>query len=184
MRIRLRLFVCSVVLGIVLVSSAQVKTACQTSTLPSGAQVLLDRKYADGRLKDVSDLGADDQRLWVTAHPKDCPGIAIGHFETADQLSYAILLVPKSESSHGYKIVVLAKVAADDRYVDRVLDQNAQASDSGMVISTAPRGSYSDFEGTTSVHLKVDAVNVEWIEKGAVVYYWEHGKYRTIQTSD
>ena len=147
--------------------------------------MLLDQKYADWRPKELSDLGADDKQLWVAAHPKDCPGIAIGHFERADQLSFALLLVPKSESGHGYRIVVLATTAADDRYVDRVLDHiDAQTSNSGMVISTAPRGSYSDFEDTTSVHLKVDAVNVEWIEKGAVLYYWEHGRYRTIQTSD
>jgi hypothetical protein len=133
----------------------------------------------------VSNLGPDDKQLWLKAHPKDCPGIAIGHFEKPDQLAYAVLLVPKSQSSHGYRIVVLSKVATDDSYAARVLDQaDTQDSDSGMVISTAPRGSYSDFERTTSVRVKLDAVNVEWIEKGAVLYYWAHGKYSTLQTSD
>jgi hypothetical protein len=182
---RLHLLVCAVILVMVPISSGQGKDTCRTSSLPSGAQVLLDRQYGDWRSKRVSDLGPDDKQLWLKAHPKDCPGIAIGHFEKPDQLAYAVLLVPKSQSSHGYRIVVLSEVATDDSYAARVLDQgDAQDSDSGMVISTAPRGSYSDFERTTSVQVKLDAVNVEWIEKGAVLYYWAHGKYRTLQTSD
>ena len=181
---RLHLLVCAFILVMVSISSGQGKDTCRTSSL-SGVQVLLDRQYGDWRPKRVSDLGPDDKQLWLKAHTKDCPGIAIGHFERPDQLAYAVLLLPKSQSSHGYRIVVLSKVATDDGYAARVLDQgDTQDSDSGMVISTAPRGSYSNFEKTTSVQVKVDAVNVEWIEKGAVLYYWAHGKYRTLQTSD
>ena len=182
---RLHLLVCAVILAMVPVSSGQGKDACQISSLPSGAQVLLDRQYGDWRSKRASDLGPDDKQLWSKAHPKDCPGIAIGHFEKPDQLAYAVLLVPKLQSSHGYRIVVLSKVATGDSYTARVLDQgDTQDSDSGMVISAAPRGSYSDFERTTAVQVKLDAVNVEWIEKAAVLHYWAHGEYRTLQTSD
>jgi len=42
----------------------------------------------------------------------------------------------------------------------------------------------SDFGDTKSVHLKVDGINVEWLEKSSVLYYWSNGKYQTIQTSD
>ena len=182
---RPHLLVCAVILVMVPISSGQGKDTCRTSSLPSGAQVLLDRQYGDWRSKRASDLGPDDKQLWLKAHPKDCPGIAIGHFEKPDQLAYAVLLVPKLQSSHGYRIVVLSKVATGDSYAARVLDQgDTQDSDSGMVISAAPRGSYSDFERTTAVQVKLDAVNVEWIEKAAVLYYWAHGEYRTLQTSD
>ena len=182
---RPHLLVCAVILVMAPISSGQGKDACRISSLPSGSRVLLDRQYGDWRPKRVSDLGPDDKQLWLKAHPKDCPGIAIGHFEKPDQLAYAVLLVPKLQSSHGYRIVVLSKVATDDSYAAKVLDQgDTQDSDSGMVISATPRGSYSDFERTKSVQVKLDAVNVEWIEKGAVLYYWAHGKYRTLQTSD
>ncbi len=184
MRVWFHLTICSLVFAIVPISSGQEKGPCHTSSLPSAAQLLLDTQYGDWTPKRVSDLGPDDKQLWLKAHSRDCPGIAIGHFEKPDQLAYAMLLVPKSQSGHGYRIVVLAKVAADDNYAARVLDQGDTDSDSGMVISTASRGSYSDFERTTSVQVKLDVVNVEWIEKGAVLYYFEHGKYRTLQTSD
>ena len=182
---RLHLLVCAAILAVVPVSSGQGKDTCRTSSLPSRAQVRLNRQYGDWRSKLVSDLGPEDKQLWLKAHPRDCPGIAIGRFEKPDELVYAVLLVPKLQSSHGYRTIVLSKVATDDSHVARVLDQSdTQDSDSGMVISTAPRGSYSDFERTTSVQVKLDAVNVEWIEKAAVLYYWAHGKYRTLQTSD
>ena len=53
-----------------------------------------------------------------------------------------------------------------------------------MVISRIEAGKYSDFEHTKSVTIMLDAINVEWIEKAAVLYYWTHGRYRTLQTSD
>ncbi len=182
---RLHLLVSVVILVLLPISSGQVRNSCRTESLPSPVQQLLESKYGNWRPKNVSDLGADDKQLWVKAHPKDCPGIAIGHFEEPDSLAYALLLVPKSELNKGYKIIAVSKLATGDTYAVRLLEANAQAdSSSGLVISKAPSGSYSDFEDTGSVQLKLDAVNVEWIEKAAVLYYWSHGEYHTIQTSD
>ena len=166
-------------------SLAQVPNYCNDKGLPSDARLLVAKKFPDWRIKRVSDLGADDQQFWLKAHPKECPGIAVGHFEELDRLSYGLLLVPKSEGDRGYKIVVLSKVAKADAYSLRLLDHSeGQYSGSGLVISKVAPGAYSDFEETKSLRLKLDAVNVEWIEKAGVVYYWSLGKYRTIQTSD
>ena len=185
MCVRLHQLAVFFILALVPLSLAQVKNSCRTSSLPSAAQALLDRKYGDWRPKAISDLGADDREFWVEAHPRDCPGIALGHFEEPDRLAYAVLLVPKSELNHGYKMIVLSKLPTGDTYAARLLDQaDGEYSNSGLAISTAPRGSYSDFEDTTSVRLRLDAVNAEWIGKGAVLYYWMHGKYQTLQTSD
>lgn len=184
-RARLQLLVCAVVFVIVTVCSGQLKNSCRTSSLPSGAKALLDTEYGDWRTKDVSDLGADDEGLWMKAHPKECPGIAVGHFEEANRISYAVLLVPKSELKHGYKIIILGKSPTGDVYTARLLDQaGGEYSSSGLVISRVPPGKYSDFEDTASVRAKVDALNVEWIEKAGVLYYWANGKYHKIQTSD
>ena len=185
MNVRCHLLACASILAIVPFFFGQAKDTCRAANLPPGAQVLLNTKYEGWRPKRVSDLGPDDKQLWLKAHPKDCPGIAIGHFENPGQLAYALLLVPKSQSSHGYRIIVIGKTATDAGYAVRVLDHSdTQDSDSGMVVSTARGGSYSDFERTASLKLKLDSVNVEWIEKGAVLYYWTHGQYRTLQTSD
>lgn len=182
MRARLHLLVCAVILLFVPASSSQLKHTCGTNLAP-GAKVLLDSKYADWRPKDVSDLGADDKELWLKAHPKDCPGIAIGQFEKAGRLSYAVLLVPKSKLKQGYKILVLTPTA--NAYAARLLDHaDSGYSSSGLVLFKLPPGTYADFEQTASVRVKHDAINVEWIEKASVLYYWANGKFLTIQPSD
>lgn len=89
-------------------SSSSQTGVCSTTRLPSGASELLSEKFPLWRAKQISDLEEDDRQLWLKAHPKDCPGIAVGHFESPDQLAYAILLVPKAKSSSGDKIVVLS----------------------------------------------------------------------------
>jgi hypothetical protein len=72
--------------------------------------VLVNKKFPGWRVKATSDLEAYDKELWVKEHPKECPGIAVGHFEDPNQVAYGILLVPNSAAAVGYKLVVLAKI--------------------------------------------------------------------------
>lgn len=130
-------------------------------------------------------MNADDQQLWLTPiRDKECPGIAVGHFETADKLSYAILLVPKSSRGGGHKVVVVSKGAPKSAYTWKLLDQAEGQTYSGLVISTATPGKYSDLENNKSIQLKLDGIQVEWMEKGAVLYFWSEGRYRKIVVSD
>ena len=77
------------------------------------------------------------------------------------------------------------ELPAGNGYAATLIDQaDGEYSSSGLVISKVPPGKYSDFEDRASASVKLDAVNVEWIEKGAVLYYRAKGKYRKIQTSD
>lgn len=107
-----------------------------------------------------------------------------GHFEQSDRVAYAILLVPKLSDTASYKVIAVSKVS--DEYAVRLLD-HAEIStyfDSGLVISKEPPGTHSGFDETKSVRLRLDGVNVEWLEKSSVLYYWSKGKYRSVQTSD
>jgi len=166
-----------ILLAFVPVSLAQ---SDRCDLLPLQAKGLLDQRFPDWRPKYLSDLSGYDKKLWLETHPKECPGIAVGHFEQPDRAGYAVLLVPKSGHTAS-KIIVLSK--GSDEYAVRLLD-HAEGSTSGLVISKEPHGTYSEFGDTKSVRLKLDGVNVEWLEKSSVLYYWEHGKYRSIQTSD
>jgi hypothetical protein len=165
---------------------AQSQGACRLTVLPSEVQVLLATKFPGWRPKRVADLGTDDKRLWLEARPNSCPGIAVGHFEQADSLAYAMLLVLRSRHTASFKLVIFSRVS--DRYAVRVLDHaennTETAYDSGQVISKMPPGTYTDFGETQKVRLKLDGLNVEWLEKASVLYYWSHGSYRSIQTSD
>ena len=95
--------------------------ACEEVRLPLKAQLLIEKKFPEWHPKDLSDLIEDDRTLWLQVHPKECPGIALGHFERPDRVAYAILLVPKLEHSAGYKLIVLSNVS--DEYAVRSLDQ-------------------------------------------------------------
>ena len=55
---------------------------------------------------------------------------------------------------------------------------------SGLAISTAEPGKYSDWENKRSVRLKLDGIYEEWLEKGALLYYWSMSNYHKLQVSD
>jgi len=90
--------------------------------LPGSVNELLKARFPKWRPKRLLDMDAGDQQLWLKGpNGKACPGIAIGHFENADELSYAVLLVPQSNPGGGHKIVVFGKTK--DVYSVRLLDQ-------------------------------------------------------------
>src|SRR5258708_4896383 len=91
MHIRLRLIV--MFLAFAPASLAQSKY-CEV--LPSDAKLLLEQRFPNWRPKVLSDLHSYDKKLWLEMHPKECPGVAPGHFEQPDRVAYAVLLIPKS----------------------------------------------------------------------------------------
>ena len=166
-------------------SAAQGSSPCDVSALPIQISEVLKSKFAQWRPKRLSDMEADDRQLWSKGpNGKACPGIAIGHFESAKELSYAVLLVSQTEPTGGYKILVFSKGPSVDAYAWKLLDHADGETYSGLVISKAEPGKYSDFERTKSIQTKLDGVYVEWIEKGAVLYYWSTGRYRRLPVSD
>ena len=158
---------------------------CDSSALPVSARRLLESRFSEWRLKLASDMDSADQQLWLTAaQGEKCPGMVAGHFEFGEQTSYAVLLVPKSKPTEGYKVGVLTKNVASEDYVWKLIDHAATQAYSGLIISKAPPGRYSDLEGNKSILIKLDGIRVEWLEKGAVLFFWSAGKYQRIVVSD
>ena len=114
-----RLYFIVMVLGLVPASVAQ---ANHCELLPSDAKLKLEQQFTDWRPKVLSDLSGYDKKLWLEMHPKECPGIAVGHFEQPDHVAYAVLLIPKSSHTANYKIIVLSKPV--DEYAVRMLDHS------------------------------------------------------------
>jgi hypothetical protein len=164
-------------------SAAQSSDSCAQVTLPAPVIELFKTKFSDWRSKEVSDLEADDRQLWLKAHAKECPGTIVGHFESTDRLAYTVLFVPKSKPTDGYQLVVFSKGPSGDTYVWKLLDHADGQTYSGLVISKALPGKYSDPAGSKSIQTRLDCVYLEWIEKGAVLYYWSAGRYHKLQVS-
>jgi len=171
--------------GPVLMVASQSSSPCDEVVVPDRISELLKSKFVQWRPKQISDMQAEDQQLWLKGpNGKACPGIAIGHFDSADSLSYAFLLVPRSDANGGHKIVVFSKETGKDVYTWRLLDHAEGQTYSGLVISKAEPGKYEDWEGKKSIRLKLDALYVEWMEKGAQIFYWTAGRYQKLQVSD
>lgn len=164
---------------------AQSQDNCSEKALPPQARLLIHKKFPGWRIKLPTDLDDVDKRDWDQYHPKECPGLAIGHFEAPDITGYGLLLIPITAPEGGSKIVVLGKTANTDGYSVKVLAYDEQqGASSGLVISKARPGKYTGFDTTQSVRLKLDGIEAEWIEKSSVLYFWRNGKYRTLPTSD
>src|SRR5438445_12432863 len=91
---------------------AQSKAAdpCDISSLPQEIQTKLEKNYPDWQPERLENLYEDDRRFWTNAHPNDCPGIAIGHFESKTELSYGLLLISKPDRKRpGLRIVVFSR---------------------------------------------------------------------------
>lgn len=167
------------------VVAAQEPPKSGKAALAVPVDTLLKAKFPEWRPKQLSDMGADDQQLWLNGpNGRDSPGITIGHFEFPDELSYAVLLVRKSDPSGGYKLLVFSKGPTKDAFTWKLLDHAEGQTCSCLVISKTEPGKYSDWENTKSIRLKLDGIQVEWMEKGAVLYFWSEGRYHKIQTSD
>jgi hypothetical protein len=189
MKIRLKRFVLLAAVSVLTAAwllplAARASADCSATVLPSAASELLKVKFPSWRPKQLSDLDPDDRQLWLKAHDKQCPGVAVGHFENAEETGYAVLLVPGEKPTGGYKLVVLSTSKSGQGYTANILDQAEGETYSGLVMSVAGPGKFSDFESTKSVQLKLDSIYLEWIEKGAQLFYWSGGRYRKLQVSD
>jgi hypothetical protein len=69
---------------------------------------------------------------------KECPGIAAGHFESADTVSYAALLVPAAKQPTGFQIIAFSKGPEADAYSMKVLEHTKGKDQFAPVIYKVP----------------------------------------------
>jgi hypothetical protein len=167
---------------------AQAADICDPSVLPREIQTKLEKNYPDWQPERIENLYEADRRFWTEAHPNDCPGIAIGHFESKTELSYALLLVSKPERKRpGLRILAFSRVGPSAEYAMRVIskyDTGDFYEGSDQVIATAPAGHYEEAQGPKKVDIDLDGISYEVMEKGAILYYWKNGRYHGLATSD
>lgn len=161
---------------------------CDLSVLPQQIRTNLEKNYPDWQPERLENLYEEDRKLWTDADPKDCPGIAIGHFESKTELSYALLLVSKPDRKRpGLRIVVFSRTAASGQFVPRLIsryDTGTFYEGSDQVIATVPPGHYKEAMGSRKVVIDLDAILYEVMEKGSIVYYWKNGRYQQLVTAD
>jgi len=156
--------------------------------LPQEIQTKLAKNYPDWQPEKLENLDEEDRGLWVKANPKDCPGIAIGHFESKAELSYALLLVSKPGRKRlGFRVIVFSRNGPSAPFVEHLVTKwNIGFYDQGSdeVIATVPPGHYEEAIGPKNVNTELDAILSETIGKGAAMYYWKKSRYHELITSE
>jgi hypothetical protein len=178
------------ILTIAALSGVPTKAAdpCDMSTLPQQIQSKLEKNYPDWQPEKLENLYDDDRKFWIKAHPNDCPGIAIGHFESKTEPSYALLLVSRPDRKRpGFRILVFSHSGPSAPYVAHVVskwDVGTFYEGSDQVIATVPPGHYEEASGPRKVLIDLDGIWHEVMEKGAILYYWKNGRFHELVTSD
>jgi hypothetical protein len=169
-------------------SESNAANPCDASVIPKEVQSKLAKDYPDWQVETLENLDGEDRKLWTNAHPNDCPGIAIGHFESKIELSYALLLVSKSERKRqGFRVVAFTRSGPPAQYVSRLVmkwNDGLYYYNSDEVIATVPPGHYTEAIGSRNVQTDLDAILCETLEKGAAVYYFRNRAYHELITSE
>jgi hypothetical protein len=112
-------------------SANQSPTLCKVGSLPSDIQNRLKESYGSWKIQEPTDLSQRAHERWESEKPLECPGIVVGHFESAKTPSYAVLLVPTGHADAGYRFLVFSQKAGQPAYETRLvekLDQNGAAN--------------------------------------------------------
>src|ERR1700730_15083934 len=98
--------------------------ACTSTLLPPKMQGHIQTNYSSWQVQNISNLSASAKERWQSEKPLDCPGIAVGRFESINQKSYAVLLVTANKPNAGYRLLVFTPNGSHSRDTFTVIDQS------------------------------------------------------------
>lgn len=154
---------------------------CEEGTLPQAVRSRLKQEFATWKIQTPAALSPSARKRWEAEKPAHCPGIAVGRFDNAKALSYAILLVSRGDIDKGYRFLVFSPKDGQRSYEMRVVDSGE--SDGSHFFTCAVRmskffnkESRKKFQAYTSDGiLLLDAAEQEY---EVDVYFWANGNYQ------
>jgi hypothetical protein len=163
-------------------ASKQESSLCRLDSLPTVIQHRLKEEYGTWKIQEPTDLSQRAREAWEPEKPLTCPGIAVGHFESANSLSYAVLLVPTGHPDEGYRFLVFSQKLGQPGYEVRVLDKLDEKGAANYYIQSTPISKFFDeasrkkFQAHTKDGiLLTDSGENEY---GVEVYFSSGGRYR------
>jgi hypothetical protein len=168
---RVARLLCVIVLGLGAYCQA---TQC---TVPPDIQPLLSQKWKAWRLLQLSDLRADDQKLWRQYYRKVCPGMTTGRFLPGEPVAHAFMLINKSEEA-------LLVAVTDKNPVKLITVLGGSSVAYFSIVRTVHAGAYTDFYTRKKIVTKLDSVAVEAIEHSTEIFYWSNGRFLSLLISD
>lgn len=162
--------------------SGRAKISCASESLPAEIQRRLREDYEGWRIQTQEYLSPRARGRWESEKPLTCPGIAVGRFENAETLSYAVLLVRAKQTDAGYRFLVFSQKSGDERYEPTLLDKLDDSGAANYFIHAVPMSKFFDeasrkkFQAhTRDGVLLVDSAENEY---EVDVYFWSADHYR------
>jgi hypothetical protein len=155
---------------------------CRFDSLPAAIQRQVREEYASWKVQEAINLSPRARGRWESERPLECPGIAVGYFESAQAPSYALVLVPTGNGDAGYRFVVFSQRPGQSDYEAKILDKLDERGASNYFLRGTPISKFFDEASkkrfhahTPDVILLFDSAEKEY---EVDVYYWSDGRYR------
>ena len=171
-------FVCLVAL--IACSSRSWAGPCESIALPDEIKRSLEKEFVGWKVVVPELLSSpDDRQIWNADYGSECPGIISGHFR-GHRVEYAVSLVRGSGETLEQQFVFFG--IGRTGFKKMVL---IPALRGGVVnvLRKWPPGVYRDQETGRTVRIAFDTIGVSQIEAGAIAFYWDGRRFRTIVTS-
>jgi hypothetical protein len=106
---------------------------CKPGSLPKDIQSHLKERYSSWKVQEPDYLNSNARERWESEKPLQCPGIAMGHFDSADATSYAVLLTSQSRTGAGagYKFIIFSPNSRQQSYTisfDEQVDEDGSGN--------------------------------------------------------
>ena len=170
------------VVAALLVFAVAAPEPCRGGLLPPELRGLLAKNFTDWKIVTVADLRTDDRTLWEKVWGQECPGIALGHFHSPTQVSFALLLYRYEDGRLAERLLVARRASTGGYRVQNVM-LPGQTDVLGVIHKGLP-GEYHSWDRSESVKITIDVIVHEVIEAGATAYYWRADGFHSIHISD
>jgi hypothetical protein len=152
---------------------------CDDDQVPPEVLAAVQQQYPEWHFQLLTELSREYQQQWLKDHPEECPGFAVGHFQSATRTDFAMLLVRSRAAQSGSKLVVVSETPAKKWQV-KALKEETTSYYYEAVSRVAP-GKYKG-KNPGSVALTLDGFQLDTFDVGSTLYYWRNGKFQTLPT--
>ncbi|MGH3181336.1 MAG: hypothetical protein ACRDOE_05445, partial [Streptosporangiaceae bacterium] len=157
-------------------------SACVLSALPEPAQKYIHARVPAWRLVAVADLNPVDESTWRGYFgSRACPGLVTGRFDGGKEELYAITLFRRDRLKQE-QLLLVGRVE-DGHFAASTLVEPTEAANLSVVEVSRP-GTYTSADRSRKVTVKDPVIYFETFGAGAAIFYWDHGRYRTLVVSE
>ena len=175
--------------GYALGDESSARKSC-ASLLPKEALKEITLNFKNWRVLEKNDIDSLSQVLWDETRGEECPGVAVGNYDGSNEKGYAALIIPQDSTKRKFKLLLLKKNSSRN-YTIKTLIKSSGVGDYPVIYKGKP-GTYTetgsfDYDKDNeadSVETKYDVIICEFIEKGALAFYYKDGKFHELVISD